>query len=383
MKLQLLSLAIALTIACLAAAGCAGAPAAAPTAAPAKPAAQPTSAVPARAAEPTKAPAAAQPAAAPTKAAAAQPTAVPAKKVDYPQKGKAITMIVPWPPGNSNDIMGRLLAGVMEKEFGTPVEVVNKAGASTQVGMTDLARAKPDGYTLAVNSMPTTSLVYLDPERKAAFGRKDFQPIAVGVVDPTGFAVKADGPHKTMKDLVDAGKAAPKKIKVGTNGFMTPTHMVGVKLQKETGAQFALVHFDGAPLNVSNLMGDHTEAAIAGPGGTAQFVKSGELRVLGITDTVESKFLPGVKPLRDQGYDIVTYISRGIVAPAGTPKETVDILAAVVKKATEDSEFRRKMEDSSVSVRYMGPEEYAKHWDELDAQAQAMLDEIKAEQAKK
>jgi len=150
--------------------GCAGTP---PAPTPTKAAAAAPTTAPAAA--PTKAPAAAA-TAAPTKAAA--PTAA---KLNFPEKGKTVTIIVPWSAGGSNDVYCRLLAPYLEKEMGTPFQVVNRPEASSQVGMTELAKAKPDGYTLGLNSLQTTISVYLDAERKAAFDRKSFQPVAVGI----------------------------------------------------------------------------------------------------------------------------------------------------------------------------------------------------------
>lgn len=100
----------------------------------------------------------------------------------------------------------------MEKEFGTTVEVVNKPGATTQVGMTQLARSKPDGYTLAVTATMSTSLAYLDPERKAVFSRADFEAVAGLLQNPNGISSYVDSPYKTTKDLVEAAGASPKKI---------------------------------------------------------------------------------------------------------------------------------------------------------------------------
>src|SRR5674476_481777 len=113
-----------------------------------QPAATPTPASKAAASEPTKSAAVALP----TKpAAAAAPTAAPAAKAtDFPAKGKPISMIVPWAPGGSNDVMARLVAPLLEKELGTPVQIVNKAGAGSQLGLAELALAKPDGYTVGV-----------------------------------------------------------------------------------------------------------------------------------------------------------------------------------------------------------------------------------------
>ena len=165
----------------LVAAACSAPAAPAPTAAPAAP----------KPAEPTK-PAAPQPTAAP---AAPQPTAVPAAKAPaYPEKGKTISMIVPFGAGGSTDIGARLLAAGMEKELGVPVQVVNKAGAGSQTGLTEIATSKPDGYTIGFANLPTANLVYTDPERKATFSSRT-------LVAPAGIS----------KEMVDVLTAAMKK----------------------------------------------------------------------------------------------------------------------------------------------------------------------------
>ncbi|HEX2924047.1 MAG TPA: tripartite tricarboxylate transporter substrate-binding protein [Chloroflexota bacterium] len=120
--------------------GCSQASTPAPTAAPAA----------SKAAEPTKA---AAPAAEPTKPAAATPAAA---KVNFPEKGKSITFNIPWAAGGPTDVGGRLLAGGLEKELGVPVQVVNKAGAGSQVGITELAKAKPDGYYVGMTNLPSS-----------------------------------------------------------------------------------------------------------------------------------------------------------------------------------------------------------------------------------
>ncbi len=345
--------------AALAFAGCTQATAPAPTAAPTK--------------------AVAEPAKASAPVTAAQPTATaPAQKIDFPQKGKTITIIVPYPPGNAADLASRRLAEKMKSELGTNVEVENHAGAGSQVGMTDLAKAKPDGYTLGTGILPDANLIYLDAERAAAFTRKSFEPLAAFTQNESGFAVKGDSPFKTMKDAVDAAKANPRKVRVSTNGYMTGTHLIGVALSRSTGAQFALAHYEGMGQNVAGLMGGHTDVAIVGAGGAVDLINKGEIRMLGTTGSTVCKFLSGVKTVKDQGYDIVYYATRGWVVPAGTPRGVVDILAGVIKKLTEDAQFIKAMEDIYQEVRYVGPAEYATIWDKEDDSTRSMLTEIKA-----
>jgi len=272
----------------------------------------------------------------------------------------------------------RLVAAGLEQEMGVPVRVVNKPGASTQVGMTQLARSKPDGYTLAVTSTMTTSLTYLDPERKAIFSRASFEPVAAAILEPMCIAVKGDGPYKTTKDLIEAARAAPKKIKVGITGRMTPTHLVTILLERSARVQFIQVHFEGSPQALAALMGGHVDAVIGGTGPALGPHKSGELRVLGLTNKTGSPFYPDVKTLPAQGYNVVMELSRGIAAPHGIRREIVEILSGITEKATASKEFRKKMEGMVMGVRFMDSKEYTAHWDQTDAEVKPMLAEIKA-----
>lgn len=339
-----------------------------------QPAPQPTAtkaaAAPTKAAEPAKA-------AEPTKAAAGQPTSAPSSKVGFPEKGKAISLIVPYPPGGGVDGPARMLAPLMEKELGVPVNVVNKAGAGSQVGLTELARSKPDGYTIGFASLPPALTIYLDPERKAAFGRKDLLPIGLHVIDTGALAVKADGPYKTVKELVDAAKAKPGALKGGTDGLLAGDHLATIYFNQLAGVDISLVHFDGAgPANVA-LAGGHVDVRFSKVGSIMAMVKSGQFRVIGIMDKEESEFYPGVKTMEAQGYKMYFSASRGVCAPAGTPKEIVDILGAAMKKAVENPEHRQKMKEMGFAPHYMSPEQFAAYWDEQEATVKPLLEMAK------
>ena len=125
----------------------------------------------------------------------------------FPEKGRTLTHIVAYPPGGGTDVTARLLAPMLEKELGIQVQVLNKGGAGGQIGFTELVRSKPDGYTIGNLILPTVITTYLDPTRKAVFSRKSFQLLALQDNDPGIIAVKATGPFKTLKDLIDAAKA--------------------------------------------------------------------------------------------------------------------------------------------------------------------------------
>ena len=324
------------------------------------------------AATPSKVPAAptqaAEPAnpAEPTKVAAAQPSPAPVRQVDFPAKGKTITVIIPYPAGGGTDTAARFIMPMLEKELGTSIQILNRPGASAQLGLTQLARSKPDGYTIGYTNMPTAITTYLDPERKAVFGRKDFQPVATEYDVPYLVAVQASSPYKTLDDLINAAKANPEKIRAGTTGLLAIGHLALLKLEKAAGVKFAPVHFDGsAPVTVA-LLGGHVDV-VFNPEVYPHF-KSGQVRVLGVMAKDESKFFPGAKTLESQGYKIYADSMAGISAPAGVSREIVDILSAAFKKVVETDEHKKKMEEIGFDAYYLNAEQYGKYWDESEAE---------------
>jgi tripartite-type tricarboxylate transporter receptor subunit TctC len=355
MKRLFLCLVATMIVAGLVAAGCSGAaPASAPTQ---NPAAKPTTG------------------AASTPAAAPAPTAAP--KVEYPTKGRPITIIVPFAPGGANDITARVQADFMTKDLGTSVEVVNKPGASTQVGMTELAQSKPDGYNIGMLTLPGVPLAYLDADKKATYGRKDFDVVALQTWDPNGLAVAADSPYKTLKDLVDAAKSKPGQIKIGTSGLMSTDHMVILLLQKAAGITVSPVHFDGGAQSITSLLGGHLDAVVTTSSTFLPQFKSGQIRMLGIADKEQLAFFPGVPTFESQGYNVQYGASRGLVVRAGTPKEIIDILGNDAKKAIDDPNIRKKMDDLALTMRYMDQKQASTFWDNLDAQTKPLIEMAK------
>lgn len=363
--------AVALTLATIA---CSSPAAPQPTAAPqAKPTAAP-------AAAPTKAPEAAKPtadpAAAPTKAAQAASSAVQ-KPADWPKK--AIQMIIPWAAGGGTDVGFRLLAPLMEKTLGQPVEVVNKAGAGSQVGVTELAMAKPDGYTIGNVSAPAVQTIYLDPERKAVFKWDSFAPIGLHVFDPGIIVVPVESKYKTLKDVIDDAKANPEKVKVSTTGILGDDHLAILQLQKMTGVKFATVHFDGAAPAKTAILGGHTDVAFNNVSEWLAEFKAGKAKVLAVMDKQKSPFYPGAPTAEEQGYKLYSSSSRGLAAPKGTPKEIVAYIAYSMEQAMKDPGIVKKMEDAGLTQLYMGPDQFNKYWLEFEEQVKPLMELAKQE----
>jgi tripartite-type tricarboxylate transporter receptor subunit TctC len=293
---------------------------------------------------------------------------------DFPQKGKAVQVLVGWAAGGSSDAGARILASGMEKELQTSVVVMNKPGASGQIAYTALTQAKPDGYTMGTTNFPSAVVTYLDPARKATYTRKNFDLLALHVVDPGVFAVKANSPFKTVKDVVEAAKANPKKVRISTTGIQSDEAFGILQFQKMTGAQFALVHFSqGSAPALTAFLGGKIDVFCGNVGDLLSQFKSGEVRILGIMDNESSPFYPGVKTFEEQGYKLYNSSSRGFAAPGGTPKEVVDILSAAIKKVVATEDHKKRMADMGLTIRYMDPAQYNKYWDEYEAMLKELL----------
>ncbi len=359
---------VAIALFAMACSSAAPTPTAAPTAAPAKPAATTAPAAP------TKPAATTAPAAQPTTAAA------PAKKTDFPVKGKSIIIINPFAAGGATGIAARLVGASLEKVLGVSVEVQEKAGAGSQVGSTELAQSKPDGYTLGILALPTVNTLYLNPDRKAVFNRTSFEPLVGHHIDRGMVCVKADSPYKTMKDLVDAAKAAPEKIKASTTGLLGANHMSILDLQKQTGAKFAVVHFDGGGPASTALLGGHTDAYFGFAADLDRFIKSGEFRSLGLMDKEESKLYPGVKTMESQGYNLYWGLNRTVAVPAGLPRDVYDVLSGAMKKVMQDPEHITKMEQAGLELKYTDPVEFSKLWAQIDETIKPLMEVARNEQ---
>ena len=310
-------------------------------------------------------------AAEPTKALAA----APAKKVEWPDSSKTLTIINPNAAGGDVDTATRILQPFLEKELGIKTVLLNKPGAGNQVGITGLVQAKPDGYTIGYTLLPTTITIYLDPERKAVFSRKDIQPIALHTSEPGVVAVRADGPYKSLKDLLDAAKASPEKIRAGDAGILNAGNLAILQLQQAVGAKFAIVHFDGGAPLVTSVMGGHIDAAFTFAPMTLSYVKGGQLRLLAVNDTQRSKYYPDVPTLGELGYKASFAASsvRPLSAPAGTPREIVDIIGSAIKRAMESEDYKKKMETAAMSARYMDAAQVVSMWTDMEAEVKPLM----------
>ncbi len=195
---------------------------------------------------------------------------------------RSITMVVPFPPGGLADLVARPVAEAMSRELGQPVVIENKAGAGGGIGMSFVAKAKPDGHTvvLALSSLTIIPEADVVLGRAPMFALNDLRPIARYTADPTVLAVRADAPWKTLKDFVDDAKKRPSAINFGSSGNYGTMHVPMEILSQVAGVKMTHVPFTGAGPAVVALLGGQIDAVSSGPATVLQHIKAGKLRVL-------------------------------------------------------------------------------------------------------
>jgi tripartite-type tricarboxylate transporter receptor subunit TctC len=287
----------------------------------------------------------------------------------YPTK--PVQLMVAYPAGGSTDIAARIVASIAEKELGQSIVVVNKGGAGGQVGWTEMSRVKPDGYYIGFINLPALNTVILDPDRKAAFNIDAFVPVINQVLDPGIIWVKGDSPYKNLKDLLEAAKRNPHKISAATTGILSDDHLAILMMEEAApGVFFRIVHFEGGAPVMTAVMGGHIEAAFDNVGSVFRRIRTGEVRALAVMDTERSRFLPDVPTMPELGYPtVISSSTRGIAAPKGTPPAVIKRLEQALKKAMDDPEHVKKMEEAGLGLRVMVGEEYAKYYRELHAKS--------------
>jgi len=281
---------------------------------------------------------------------------------------KAITMIVPFPPGGLADLVARPVAEAMSRELGQPVVIENKAGAGGGIGMGLAAKAKPDGYTVLMALSSLTVIPEADAvlARPAMFALSDLRPIARFTADPTVLAVRADAPWKTVQQFVDEAKKRPGAINYGSSGSYGTMHVPMEILSQTAGIKMTHIPFTGAGPAVVALLGGQIDAVSSGPATVLQQVKAGKLRVLGHWGTTPLGALPDVPSLKDAGFNSEYAQWSGLFIPAGVPEPIAQRLRAAAKAAALDAKVKEVIANAGSPVQYQDSPEFEKYV-QLDA----------------
>ncbi len=285
-----------------------------------------------------------------------------------PWPTRAITMIVPFPPGGLADLVARPVAEAMSRDLGQPVVIENKAGAGGGIGMSQAAKAKPDGYTvlMALSSLTIIPEADVVLARPAMFALADLRPIARFTADPTVLAVRADAPWKTVQQFVDDAKKRPSAINYGSSGSYGTMHVPMEILSQTAGVKMTHVPFTGAGPAVVALLGGQIDAVSSGPATVLQQVKAGKLRVLGHWGTAPLAALPDAPSLKDAGFNAEYAQWSGLFIPAGVPEAIAQRLRAAAKTAAQDARVKEVILNAGSPVQYQDSPDFEKYV-QLDA----------------
>lgn len=288
---------------------------------------------------------------------------------------RPITMIVPWGAGGGTDAVARMIASLMEKNLGQPVNVVNRTGGSGVVGHAAIASAPPDGYTIG---MITVEIAMMHHQKLTELNPTSYTPIALVNLDPAGFQVRADAPYKDMADVLAAIKAAPPgKFKASGTGQGGIWHLALAGLLRDAKIDPAAVPWvpsNGAAPGLQDLVAGGVEFVPCSLPEARSLIEAGKVKSLAVMDKNRSALFPNVPTLKEAtGSDWATGAWRGIAAPKGLPENVRARLEAAVKKAYDSKEYKDFMAQRGFGTLWGNGAEFAAFMGKADADMKAVM----------
>jgi len=278
--------------------------------------------------------------------AATLASALPAQAQNFPTK--PITIVVPASPGGAIDITARLIGAKLSAAWGQPVNIDNRAGATGTTGTDFVAKAVPDGHTLAL--VASSHAINPSMFKKLPFDTvKSFEPVVLTHVVPLMLVVSPTLPVKTLPELIAYGRGNPGKLSFASSGNGGAPHMSGELFKSMTGIEMLHVPYKGSTAAHPDLIGGRTSVMFDTVAAIAPQVKAGTVRALAVTTAKRSSVFPDLPTMGEaglKGYDTSTW--GGLLAPAGTPKDVIAKLNAEVDKALAAPDVREKLATAGI-----------------------------------
>jgi tripartite-type tricarboxylate transporter receptor subunit TctC len=276
----------------------------------------------------------------------------------YPNQ--PVRMIAPFPPGGSVDIMARLIAEPLAQELGGKVVIDNRSGASGNIGMEAAARARPDGYTIVLNTIPLAT-------NQALFDKlswdpvKDFAPIGMVATAPHVLVVPGKSKITTVEELVKAARANPGKLNYASAGTGTTFHLCAEMFKDSTNTFILHVPYRGGGPALLDTLAAQVDMSFPTLSAVLPHVKAGNLRALAVTDTTRSKLLPDVPTMQQAGVKDFQFTQwLALLAPAGTPRDVVTKINGALRSALGSKEMTEKFAQQGFDAYLTTPEEAGK-----------------------
>ena len=275
----------------------------------------------------------------------------------YPSK--PIRLIVPQSPGDSCDVLSRLIGQKVSDSLKQPFTVDNRVGAGGQLGLQLIAQSKPDGYTIGCGQGGNMVIVPIAYKKVAYDSLKDFVPIQIPVTNFLALVVHPTVPFKNVKDLVAFGKANPGKLAFGSNGEGAFIHFSVELLRSLGGFTYLHVPYKGVAPIMTDLLSGQLDATITSFVSVYPYVTAGRLKLLAIGRATRSPKYPDFPTIAETlpGYENSGWF--GFIAPAGTPREIVVLLNKEMNRAVSQPDLREKLDTYGLEIHTESPEFFA------------------------
>jgi len=282
--------------------------------------------------------------------------AAPAAAQDYPNR--TIRFIVPFGAGGPTDVFTRALGEELRKSLGQPIVMENRPGAGTIIGTTEVARAAPDGYTLLMISATQTTVETLNPNKSYRLMR-DFVPVAPLMNSELVLVVPERSPVNSLKELVALAKAKPGTLNYGSSGPGSNYHMAGELIKNLAGIDIVHIPYKGSTGARGDIISGQIDMMFDSVPTMAPTIEGGRVKALGTSGKVRSPILPNVPTIAEAGiaeYNATIWI--GVMTPAGTPQEIVELLNREINKILQRPDIAESWRRQGANTMVMSPQEF-------------------------
>ena len=274
---------------------------------------------------------------------------------------RPVTLVVPFPPGGGTDTGGRVIAEQLGRRWGQPVIVENKGGAAGQIGADFVAKSRPDGYTLLLGNIGTQAINPLLYPKLPYDADKAFAPVSLVAELPLAMMVNPAVPAKTAAEFVALAKARPGQMSYSSSGAGGAPHLAAEMFKDQTGAFILHVPYRGGGPAIADLLAGHVQLSFMTVLEASGHIKAGKLRALAVTGDKRVPAFPEVPALAESvapGFNAISWI--GLLAPAGTPSEVVEKIAADLRAVLADESVKARFVGLGGVPRATSPQEFAR-----------------------
>ncbi|HET7670123.1 MAG TPA: tripartite tricarboxylate transporter substrate binding protein [Burkholderiales bacterium] len=276
-----------------------------------------------------------------------------------PYPSRPVRFIVGFTPGGGVDINARILAAKLAESLGQQVVVENKPGAGTNIANELVARSAPDGYTLLFNS--PAFAINLALYAKPPYALRDFAPVSVFSESVNLLVVPASLPVRTVQELLAVARERPGALNYSSAGAGTTQHLAGELFKLRTGTQIVHIPYKGSAPSLTALVAGEVQLSFANTVAINQHVRSGRLRAIAVAGPKRTDLMPDVPTLTESGVGGVNVpLWFGLLAPAGTPREVIQILATGTARAARSPDLRQKLQEQGAEPVGNTPDEFAR-----------------------